>query len=92
VIDSNILLNDPKKILSQWCDHIDLKFDNSMLKWNEGNHPQDGIWWKHWYDNVITSTHFQKFSNNEIKLEKKYQPIYDEALEYYNKLYYFVEQ
>jgi len=92
VIDSNILLNNPKKILSQWCGHIDLEFDNSMLKWNEGNHPQDGIWWKHWYDNVITSTHFQKFSNDEIKLEKKYQYIYDEALEYYKKLYYFVEQ
>lgn len=92
VIDSNILLNNPKKILSQWCDHINLEFDNSMLKWNKGNHPQDGIWWKHWYDNVITSTHFQKFSNNEIKLEKKYQSIYDEALEYYKKLYYFVEQ
>mgnify|MGYP001466301829 CR=1 FL=1 len=21
-----------------------------MLKWQKGNHPQDGIWWKHWYD------------------------------------------
>jgi hypothetical protein len=63
-----------------------------MLKWSEGNHPQDGIWWKHWYDNVITSTHFQKFSNNEVKLEKKYQSIYNEALEYYEKLYYFAER
>ena len=65
VIDSNILLNNPEKILSQWCNSISLEFDSSMLKWQKGNHPQDGIWWKHWYDNVITTTHFQKFSINQ---------------------------
>ena len=92
VIDSTILLNDPKKILSQWCSSIDLEFDISMLKWEKGNHPQDGIWWKHWYDNVIATTHFQKFSANQSELDKKYQSIYDEALDYYNKLYYFAER
>ena len=92
VIDSNILLENPKKILSKWCNHLDLEFNSSMLKWNKGNHPQDGIWWKHWYDNVITTTHFQKFSANHSQLDKKYQSIYDEALDYYNKLYYFAEQ
>jgi hypothetical protein len=92
VIDSNILLNNPKKILSQWCSNIDLEFDISMLQWEKGNHPQDGIWWKHWYDNVITTTHFQKFSSNEYQLDQKYQLIYDEALDYYKKLYYFAER
>ena len=92
IIDSNILLNNPEKILSQWCNSIDLEFDISMLQWEKGNHPQDGIWWKHWYDNVITTTHFQKFSNNQNELDQKYQSIYDEALDYYNKLYYFAEQ
>ena len=90
VIDSNILLKSPKKILSNWCKRIDLKFDKSMLKWTKGNHPQDGIWWKHWYNNVITTTHFQKFPSNVNRLDEKYKSIYDEALDYYNKLYYFV--
>ena len=92
VIDSNILLNNPGKILSQWCSSINLEFDISMLEWQKGNHSQDGIWWKHWYDNVITTTHFQKFSANQSQLDKKYQSIYDEALDYYNKLYYFAER
>ena len=92
VIDSNILLNNPEKILSQWCSSINLEFDISMLEWQKGNHSQDGIWWKHWYDNVITTTHFQKFSANQSQLDKKYQSIYDEALDYYNKLYYFAER
>jgi len=92
VIDSSILLNNPEKILSQWCSSINLEFDTSMLRWEKGNHAQDGIWWKHWYDNVITTTHFQRFSSNEDQLNQKYQSIYDEALDYYNKLYYFAEQ
>ena len=92
VIDSNILLNNPEKILSQWCSSINLEFDISMLNWKKGNHPQDGIWWKHWYDNVINTTHFQRFSSNQDKLYQKYQAIYHEALDYYNKLYYFAEQ
>jgi hypothetical protein len=83
VIDSNILLNNPEKILSQWCNSIDLEFDISMLRWKKGNHPQDGIWWKHWYDNVINSTKFQKFSSSNDIVDKKYKLIYDEALDYY---------
>jgi hypothetical protein len=92
VIDSNILIDNPKKILTQWCNGIDLEFNDSMLSWKMGKHPQDGIWGKHWYDNVVNSTNFQKFLQNESELNEKYQSIYDEALDYYNKLYYFAEQ
>jgi hypothetical protein len=92
VIDSNILLNNPEKILSQWCRSIDLKFDIAMLNWNKGNYPQDGIWWKHWYDNVITTTHFNKFLASQSEPNQQYQSIYHEALDYYDKLYYFAEQ
>ena len=87
VIDSNILLNNPEKILSQWCNSMHLEFQISMLKWKKGNHPQDGIWWKHWYDNVITSTEFQKFSSSNNIIDKKYKLIYDEALDYYEMLF-----
>jgi hypothetical protein len=91
VIDSNRLLNNPQKILSQWCSSIDLEFDISMLKWKKGNHPQDGIWWKHWYNNVITSNHFQKSVSDSYTLDEKYKSIYDEALIYYKKLYSYVK-
>lgn len=90
VIDSNVLLKNPKKILSKWCNNIDLEFDISMLKWKKGAHPQDGIWWKHWYDNVIMTTHFKKLESNNLDVDQKYQLIYDEALDYYKKLYYFI--
>ena len=92
IIDSKDLLKNPKEVLSNWCESISIDFDQSMLHWKTGNHQYDGIWWKHWYDNVIATTHFQRFSSNEDELDQKYQSIYDEALDYYNKLYYFAEQ
>ena len=62
VIESSELLDNPEKILSQWCSKINIKFDKSMLKWEKGNHPNDGIWWKHWYDNVINTNKFSRVS------------------------------
>ena len=43
-----------------------------MLKWEKGNHANDGIWWKSWYDNVIKTTD-SKYEN--INIESKYDSI-----------------
>ena len=90
VIDSSILLNNPKGILSDWCNHLNIKFDEKMLHWNEGSYSTDGIWWQHWYNSVINTTKFKKFENRSNNIPKEYHSIYDEALYYYKKLYYFV--
>ena len=87
VIDSNILLNNPKNILSKWCDHINIKFDTSMLSWSRGSKSTDGIWWEHWYENVIDSTHFTHFKKKDIKIDQEFYPIYKESLEIYKKMY-----
>ena len=39
-----------------------------MLSWEKGNHKEDGIWWKHWYDNVINTTGFQKYQKKILAL------------------------
>jgi hypothetical protein len=83
VIESSELLENPKKILMNWCKKIDIKFNSSMLNWEKGNHDNDGIWWKHWYDNVIKSTGFQKNSKKDITIENKYDSIYNESMKYY---------
>ena len=61
VIDSSDLLTNPENVLSSWCKKININFDILMLSWEKGNHKEDGIWWKHWYDNVINTTGFQKY-------------------------------
>lgn len=86
VIDSNELLKNPEKLLSNWCKKINIKFYKSMLKWEKGNQPYDGIWWKSWYDNVIQTSGFQKYEKKDIVVENKYSSIYNESIKYYNYL------
>ena len=90
VIDASILLKNPENILNQWCKHLDIRFDKRMLQWEKGLYPTDGIWWKHWYNNVINTTKFEISQNKYDNVPEEYQSIYDEALYYYKKLYYFV--
>ncbi|MED5475620.1 MAG: HAD family hydrolase [Candidatus Neomarinimicrobiota bacterium] len=86
IIDSADLLANPKAVLFDWCESINIKFDQSMLKWEKGSHPNDGIWWKHWYDNVINTSGFQKYQKKDISIENKYDSIYTKSMEYYNYL------
>ena len=86
IIDSNELLINPEKSLSAWCKKINIKFDKSMLKWEKGNHINDGIWWKRWYDNVIQTTGFVKYEKKDINIENKYDSIYNESMKYYSYL------
>ena len=84
VIESKDLLKNPEKVLSDWCESIDIDFDKSMLHWKKGNHRDDGIWWHHWYDSVIKTTGFQKYQEKDITIENEFDSIYNEAMEYYN--------
>jgi hypothetical protein len=57
-----------KKYYLDWCKSINIKFDESMLNWKKGSHPNDGIWWQHWYNNVIETTGFQKYEKKILAL------------------------
>ena len=92
VIDSSILLENPKKILNEWCKNLNIEFNEKMLSWRKGHYSTDGIWWKHWYNNVINTTQFELLDKKSNTIPNRYQDIYDEALDYYEKLYYFVVQ
>ena len=92
VIDSSILLEDPKKILNEWCKNLNIEFNETMLSWEKGPYSTDGIWWKHWYNNVINTNQFELFDKKSNTIPNRYQDIYNEALDYYKKLYYFVVQ
>ena len=86
IINSEDLLNNPKKILSNWCKNINIDFEQSMLSWKKGVHQNDGIWWEYWYDNVIRTTGFINYQKRDINIENKYDSIYNECMEYYNYL------
>ena len=92
VIDSSILLKNPKKILSRWCKKLNIHFDVRMLKWRKGFYDTDGIWCRHWYDNVINTTQFELPDKKEKTIPKKYEKIYSQALSIYEYMLEFVEQ
>ena len=92
VIDSSILLENPKKILNEWCKNLNIEFYETMLSWEKGPYSTDGIWWKHWYNNVINTNQFELFDKKSNTIPNRYQNIYNEALDYYKKLYYFSVQ
>ena len=86
IIDSSELLQNPAKVLGAWCKKINIKYEQSMLNWKKGNHINDGIWWKSWYDNVIKTTGFQKYKKKDINIESEYDSIYNESMKYYTYL------
>ena len=61
-----------------------------MLKWENGIKDYDGIWAKHWYPSVMTSTGFVSEGFNERKvltgkaklLSDKLRPYYDDMIKH----------
>ena len=86
VIDSNDILANPKKGLSQLCQQIGISFEEGMLSWEKGAIPEDGVWAKYWYKNVHQSTGFAKQKTSERPLPDHCNDLYEVALPYYQKL------
>lgn len=87
VIDSRELLQDPKHILSALCGKLNIPFTEEMLSWDAGPIPEDGIWAKHWYDNVHQSTGFEPYIPKKESIPDRLKPLYDECRPIYNKMF-----
>ncbi len=87
VLDSGELLKDPQKVLQRVCHGLDIPFDASMLSWPSGPIEQDGVWAKHWYQNVHQSTGFAPQKTSTRPLPDSLFPLYEKCLPYYQALY-----
>lgn len=87
VVDARDVLEDPERILRLLCNAIGVPFDAAMLSWPPGLRETDGIWAKHWYDNVARSTSFQPYKPREGVVPDRLREIYDQCRECYEKLY-----
>lgn len=58
VVDAADLLRDPGGVLAALCARLGLAFDPHMLSWPAGPRPTDGVWARHWYEQVERSTGF----------------------------------
>ncbi len=85
VFDSDIL-NDPAGMLHALCAALGITWDDAMLGWQAGPHPDDGIWGRHWYCAVETSTRFAPSPTNMPKLSDAARRIADECQADYARL------
>jgi hypothetical protein len=87
VIDSRDLLGDPEAILRKLCDRLNVPFDARMLAWPAGRRETDGIWAKHWYDQVERSTCFAPYRPKTGGLPPHLESLERECRPYYEQLY-----
>lgn len=88
VVDAGELLGDPERILRLLCDRLGIEFCEEMLSWPPGLRPTDGIWAKHWYAEVMTSTTFRKRSAREpAPVPERLRDVYEKAREVYERLF-----
>ncbi|MCI5045762.1 MAG: hypothetical protein MRY72_13790 [Aquisalinus sp.] len=87
VIDAQDILTNPQAVLTELCDTLGIPFYSEMLEWPAGPRESDGVWARHWYKSVETSTGFRPPVANSITLTPKLQEIADACFPYYIKLY-----
>src|SRR5438128_552377 len=75
VVDAKDVLQNPERTLRRLCDAIGVEFDKAMLSWPSGLRETDGIWAKHWYDDVARSTSFQPCNPKEGEIPERLSEI-----------------
>lgn len=88
VIDARDVLDHPRRILELLCDNVGVEFSDSMLSWPPGLRATDGIWAKHWYGEVVTSTTFRGPSPREpASVPEHLLEVYERSRDAYARLY-----
>src|SRR3954464_5587296 len=88
VIDAHDVLENPERILPLLCEAVGVEFTEAMLSWPPGLRGTDGIWAKHWYDEVARSTGFRKSGPRERPpVRERLREVHERARESYARLY-----
>lgn len=88
VIDAHDVLENPRKILGLLCEAAGVEFLDSMLPWPPGLRETDGIWAKHWYGEVATSTTFREPSPRKPDpVPERLRDVHERSGECYDRLY-----
>jgi hypothetical protein len=86
VIDSQTLLRNPTRVLTEVCSHVGVDFDPAVLSWAPGPKPENGVWAPHWYDNVHRSTGFATHEAKSREVPVHLHPVLNEAMPLYERL------
>lgn len=87
VLDAKDIQENPRQMLGLLCDALGVEFTEVMLSWAPGMRPTDGIWARHWYKEVETSTSFRPYKPKADTVPDRLADVYARCLEYYERLY-----
>jgi hypothetical protein len=88
VIDAHDVVESPERILRLLCKATGIEFTEAMLSWPPGLRDTDGIWAKHWYQEVANSTGFQEPSaRSAAVVPERLKQTHEQSRECYDRLY-----
>ncbi|MSR57754.1 MAG: HAD family hydrolase [Planctomycetaceae bacterium] len=86
VLDGRDVQNDPRRLLGLLCDSLGVAFDECMLQWPPGLRPTDGVWARHWYKEVESSTSFRPHKPKAEPVPDRLRDVYEKCLECYERM------
>lgn len=86
VIDADDVLADPRRTLTLLCDAVGVEFSDAMLCWAPGLRQTDGVWARHWYTEVASSTGFRPPAVTHEEVPKRLASVYNACREIYDRL------
>lgn len=86
ILDARLLLEEPRSVLRQLCERLGLRFEASMLSWEMGGNPADGVWAPYWYGNVHRSTGFAPYRPKSEPFPAALTEVLSVCSQYYNVL------
>jgi hypothetical protein len=86
ILDAKETLQDPEGVLRELCRRVGLAWDRAMLAWPAGPRPFDGVWAKHWYQNVQRSTGFEPWRAKREAPPRELVALIEECKPWYAKL------
>ncbi len=87
VLDARDVLEDPRRMLCLLCDVIGIEFTEAMLGWPPGQRETDGVWAKHWYLAVETSTSFKPYLPKPDPVPRRLGGLYQQCRDHYRALH-----
>jgi Sulfotransferase domain len=88
VVDARDVLENPERILRSLCEAVGVAFIDAMLSWPPGLRETDGLWAKHWYGEVASSTGFHRPDRDgAAQVPARLRDIWDRARECYERLH-----
>lgn len=86
VIEARKLLQNPEAVLSEVCRRLEIVFEPAMLSWTEGSKPEDGVWAKHWYEQVHASSTFAPYTPKTAPFPERLKPLLEACTPLYARL------